>query len=96
MDGKYLVKYFNKFLGIGIPYLLMNLLFCRGFSKNTKSIVVLKFPKRMLEYYFSKEFGILERNSNNLKKIPNLEKQRIHAQETHDSDYVITCNTTIP
>ena len=37
----------------------------------------------MLEYYFSKGFGILERNSNSLKKISNLEKQIIHAEETH-------------
>ena len=49
----------------------------------------------MLEYYFSKGFGILERNSNNLRKITNLEKQRIHAEETHDSDYIMTFNTTI-
>ena len=74
MDGKYLVKYFNKFLGIGIPYLLMNLFSCHVFTNNIKYIVILKCPRRMLEYYFSKGFGILERNPNNLKKIPNLEK----------------------
>ena len=79
MDGKYLVKDFNKLLGIGITYLLMNLFLCHGLTKNIKSIVVLKRPIRMLEYYFSKGFFILERNSNNLKKVPNLEKQRIHA-----------------
>ena len=49
----------------------------------------------MLEYYFSKGFGILDRNSNNLKKMPNLEKQRIHAEGTNDSDYVMNYNTTI-
>ena len=48
-----------------------------------------------MEYYFSKGFGILERNSTHFKKIPNLAKQRIHAEETHDSDYFMTCNTTI-
>ena len=49
-----------------------------------------------MEYYFSKGFGILERNSNSLKEIPNSAKERIHQEETHDSEYVITCNTTIP
>ena len=95
MDAKYLVKYFNELLGIGITYLLMNLLLCHGFTKNIKYIVILKFPKRMLEYYFSKVFGILECNSNNLEKILNIEKQKIHTEETYDSDYVITFNTTI-
>ena len=90
-----LVKDFNKFLGIEFTDLLMNLLSCHGFRKNIKSIVILKFPEIMLECYFSKEFGILERNSNHLKKIPNLEKQRIHAEKTHNSDYVMTCNTKI-
>ena len=40
VDGRYLVKYFNKSLGIGIPYLLMNLLSCHYFKMNTKYIVV--------------------------------------------------------
>ena len=50
----------------------------------------------MLEYYFSKGFGNLECNLNHLKKIPNLAKQRINTEETNDSEYVMTCNTTIP
>ena len=74
MDGKYLVKYFNKFLGIGIPDLLMKLLLCNGFINNIKPIFILKCPRRMLEYHFSKGLGILERNSNILREIPNSEK----------------------
>ena len=31
-----------------------------------------------------------------MKKIPDLVKQRIHAEETHDSEYVMIFNTTIP
>ena len=49
-----------------------------------------------MEYYFSKGFGILECSSNILKKIPNLVKQRIHVEEAHNSDYVMTGITTIP
>ena len=59
----------------------MNLLSYHGFPKNIQSIAILKFPKRMLEYYFSKLFGILEYNFNNLAKIPNEVKQIIHAEE---------------
>ena len=90
-----MMKYFNRLLGIGITYLLMNLLSCHGLTKNIKYIVILKCPKMMLEYYFSKGFGILEYNSNNLKKIPNIVKQRIHVEETHNLEYVMTCITTI-
>ena len=39
----------------------------------------------MLEYYFSKVFDILEFNTNNLEKLPNEVKQRIHAEETDNS-----------
>ena len=58
VNGKYLVKYFNKLLCIGIPDLLMNLLSCHGSIKNKNIIVILKYHKSMLEYYFSKGFGI--------------------------------------
>ena len=73
-------KYFNRIMGIGISYLLMKLLLCNGFSKNVESIVILKFPKRMLEYYFSKVFGTLECNFNHLAKLLNEVKQIIHVE----------------
>ena len=50
----------------------------------------------MLEYYFSKGFVVLERNSNNLKITDNEAKQIIHAMDMHDSDYVMTCTTELP
>ena len=53
--GKYLVKYFNELFGIGIPYLLTNLLLCHGFTNNIKCIVLLKCPRSVLEYYFQKD-----------------------------------------
>ena len=78
--SKYGDKRFNIILGIGIPDLLMNLMSSRGFLKNIDSVVILKFPKRMLEYYFPKLFIILECNDNNLEKLPNDVKQRIDAE----------------
>ena len=50
----------------------------------------------MFEYEFSKGFGILECNSNNRKKITNIAKKIIHAEETHNTYYFMTCNTTTP
>ena len=96
VDSKYAEKYFNRILGIGIPYLLMNLLLCHDFSNKIKSIVILRYPKRMLEYYFSKRFGILECNFNNMEKLTNEVKKIIHAEETYNLDHVMTCINTTP
>ena len=74
----------------------MNLMPCHGFLKNNYSVFIFKCLKRMLEYYFSKLFAILECNANHLEKLPNEVKQRIHAEETDNSDYVMTCISTIP
>ena len=51
---------YNNLLGIGIPDILLNLLSCHGFLKNNDSVVILKFPIRMSEYYFNKGLVILE------------------------------------
>ena len=49
----------------------------------------------MLEYHFSKGFIILEFNFNNLAKLPNDAKQRIHGEETDNSDKAMTFINTI-
>ena len=81
-------KSFDRILGIGILYLLMNLMSFHGFLKNMNYVVILKCPKRVLEYYFSKGFTILECNDNNLAKILNDIKQRTHPEEI----YIIQTN----
>ena len=88
-------KIFDKILGIGIPDLLMKLTSCNGFLRKINSVVILKCSKRTLKYYFSKLFNILECNINNLAKPPNEVKQRIHAEETDNSEKVMTCINTI-
>ena len=55
---KHLDKNYDNVLGIGIPDLLLNLLSCHGFSKNSESVVILKCPHRISEYYFNKGFVI--------------------------------------
>ena len=61
----------DKISGIGIPYLLMNLMYCHGFFKNKNSVVIFECPKIMLEYYLSKGFTLFESNSINLAKLQN-------------------------
>ena len=51
--SKHRDKSFDRILVIGIPDLLIKLMSCRGFLKNLNYAVILKFPKMMLEYYFS-------------------------------------------
>ena len=63
-------KRFGRVLGIGIIYLLMKSMSCHGFLDNINYVVILKCPKRMLEYYFSNGFTISECSYNNLEKIP--------------------------
>ena len=92
-------KHGNKYdniLGIGIPDLLMNLMYYRGFLKNINSVVILKCPKRILEYYFSKLFTLFECNTNNLAKLSNEVKEIINAEDIDNSDKVMTCTSTIP
>ena len=88
-------RIFKQNIGYWNSRFLMNLLSCHGFPKNIISIVMLNFPKRMLEYYFSKGFGTLECNFNILEKLPNEVKQIIYSEETDNSDYVMTCINTI-
>ena len=88
-------KSVNIILGIGIPDLLMNLMPCHGFLENKNSVVLLKFPKSMLEYYFSKGCTLFEWNTINLEKISNEVKDRTHAEDTENSEKVMTFTTTI-
>ena len=74
----------------------MNLMSRHGFLKNKNTVVILKCPKRMLKYYFSKGFTLFDCNTNNLAKLPNEVKDRIHVEYTENSEKVMICNTTIP
>ena len=65
---KHVNKSYDNILGIGIPDLLMNLMSCHGFLKSKDSVVILKFPNRMFEYYFSKGFIHFDWNKSNLEK----------------------------
>ena len=58
---------YDNVLGIGIPDILLNLLSCHGFSKNNESVVILKCPNTMSEYYFNKGFLIFECDEENFK-----------------------------
>ena len=70
---------YDNLFGIGIPDIFMNMLSCQGFINNNDSIVILKCPNRMSQYYFNKGFNQLKCDKDHLKKIPELVKERVGA-----------------
>ena len=86
---------YNNLFGIGIPDILLNMLSCHGFLNNNDSIVILKCPNRMSEYYFNKEFIQLTCDEDNLNKLPKLVQRRVGAEPKVNSDLVMLCKTRI-
>ena len=68
---------------------------CHRFLKNKDYVVILKCPKRMFEYYFSKGFTYFDCTIVNLEKFPSEVKQIIHAEDTYNSEKFMICSTTI-
>ena len=62
---------YDNLFGIGIPDIFMNMLSCQGFINKNDSIVILKCPNIMSQYYFNKGFTQLKCDEDHLKKSPN-------------------------
>ena len=73
----------------------MNMLSCQGFINNNKSIVILKCPNRMSQYYFNKGFIQLPCDKDHSKKIPKNVKERVGADSEVNTNLVMLCHTTI-
>ena len=86
---------FDNLFGIGIPDIFMNMLLCQGFINNNDSIVILKCPNRMSQYYFNKGFIQLPCDEDHLKKIPENFKERVGAVLEENTGLVMLCHTTI-
>ena len=84
-------EYYNLF-GIGIPDIFMNMLSCQGFINKNDSIVILKFPNRMSQYYFNKGLIQLTCDEYHLKKSGKGQRQSWYRVESeyrlsHDMSY---------
>ena len=73
----------------------MNLMSCNEFLKKKDSVVILKFPKRMFEDYFSKGFTSFDCTKINLAKLPSEVKDRIYAEEKYNSYKVMIFSTAV-
>ena len=58
-------------------------------EKNSTAMLVWRY--RLLNYYESKGFVILEHNSKNLSSVSSEAKQRIHAINKQKTDFVMAC-----
>ena len=67
----------------------------QGFLNNNESIVILKCPNRMSEYYFNKGFIQLTFDEDHLKKLPLFIKDIVGEEPKVNSDLVMLCYTTI-
>ena len=86
---------YENLFGIDIPDIFMNMLLCQGFINNNNSIVILKCPNIMSQYYFNKGLTQLKCDEDHLKKIPKNIKERVGAELKVNTDLVMLCHTTI-
>ena len=82
---------YNDILGISIPELLMNIISCHVFVNNTNSTVVFSCGRKLVDYYLSEGFFILDNNSRNLCDVPIRVKQIIDAEYIHINYLVMAC-----
>ena len=71
---------FKILIGIGIPDLLLNLLFCHGFTEKPNSTVILNCLSNFVNDYLAKGFFILEKSKQLIMLTDDI-KLRIHAIE---------------
>ena len=83
---------YNNLFGIGIPDIFMNMLSCQGFINNNDSIVILKCPNKMSQYYFNKGFTLFKCDKEHLKKNPDLVKERVGVVLSKNTDLVMQCS----
>ena len=86
---------FNILLGIGIPELLVNLLYFHGFMKKPNLTVILNCRSCLINIYLSKLFYIIEKDSKQLSMLPNDVKLRIYLIDQMDTDFVMSKNKSI-
>ena len=80
---------FNILLVIGIPEMLMNLVYCHGFMEKPNATVILTFRYHLVNNHLAKGFFTIEKNYNQLSVLTNDAKLRIHAIDKLETDFVI-------
>ena len=84
-------KKYNDISGIGIPELLINIISCNVFVNDTKSDVILSCHRKLVDYYISKGFVILEKNSIALSIVIICGKKIINVEHLYTNYSVMAC-----
>ena len=74
----------------------MNIIYCHVFSKEENVTAILTCHSKLVSYYLSKCFVVLDHKSDGISIFPKPIKQYIHAIESHPNDFVMTQNRNIP
>ena len=82
---------YNDILIIGIPELLMIIISFLGFLNDTNSAVILSCCRKLVDYYISKGFVILENNSSALSIVIICGKQIMNVEHLYKNYSVMAC-----
>ena len=87
---------FDELSVIGIPELLLNIVYCYGFVQDVNTKLILTFRRKLVSDDLSKGFVVLDHYFQALNNVPLRVKKYIHDIDMFDSDYVITSNDENP
>ena len=82
----------DGFPGIGIPEVLMNIMYCCGYAKEENKIIILMFRIKLVSYDLSKGFLTIDPKSDALDSVSLKFKQQIHTIDKYGTDSSILCN----
>ena len=74
----------------------MNIISYHEFVNYKESTVILSCCIKLVDYYLSTSFVIIENNSSALSDVPLHAKQRINAEILHKNEFVMVCYREIP
>ena len=81
---------------IGIPEVLLKIVSCLVYVQENNHTVILTCRSKLVSYYLSKGFLILEKYSPEMNNVTIRVKQCICAVDIHKNSSLITCNREIP
>ena len=81
---------------IGISEILLKILTCCGFSQKYNPTVILTFRSKLVSYYLSNFFFVIQKYPTATNNTPNIFKIYIYSVYMRDNDSVMTCNREIP
>ena len=74
----------------------MKIISCYGFVNDKKSTIIFSCRRKLVDYYLSNVFVIIEKNSSSLKYVPLRAKQIINAENLHKNYFAMLCYREFP